>query len=378
MSAATATLLVIGWGLGWLLAGRRRALPDGRPSAGVRVSVVVPARDEASRLPTLLAALAAATPPPHEVVVVDDGSRDGTAAVARAGGATVIPAPAAPPGANGKALACQRGAEAAEGDVLVFLDADVEPTPPFVAALAAAALERAGVVSAHPIHRVERPYERLSAGPAVVALLGAGTGGPPRRRWWRRPFAFGPALAVPAGEYRRLGGHAAVTGAVTDDVALAAAADRQGVAVTGLLAGSMATYRMYPGGLPGLVEGWTKNLALGGAAAPVLRTSAVAVWVTAALRSGLDLAAAAAAAGPVGGGGGWGRGLALPAVVYLLFAVQFHVVARRIGRFGPVTSALFPVVLAAFVALFAWSAALVYGRRQVRWRGRTIDVRRAQ
>jgi 4,4'-diaponeurosporenoate glycosyltransferase len=376
VSGATATLLVIGWGLGWLLAGRRRVLAEGQPAAGVRVSVVVPARDEASRLPGLLAALAAATPPPHEVVVVDDGSRDGTSAVARAGGATVLTATAAPRGANGKALACQRGADAAEGDVLVFLDADVEPDPPFVASLAAAALEGAGVVSAHPTHRVERPYEHLSAGPAVVALLGAGTGGPPRRRWWRRPFAFGPALAVPADAYRRLGGHAAVSGAVIDDVAIAAAADRQGVAVTGLLAGSMATYRMYPDGLAGLVEGWTKNLAVGGAAAPALRTAAVAVWVTAALRSGLDLAAAAGAVGPAGEGGGWR--LALPAIAYLLFAVQFHAISRRIGRFGPVTTALFPVILGAFVVLFAWSAALAYGRGKVRWRGRTVDVRRAR
>ena len=94
MTGSTAILLVAGWGLGWLLAGRRHALAERRPPAGVRVSVVVPARDEASRLSGLLAALAAATPRPHEVVVVDDGSRDGTAAVARAGGATVVTASA--------------------------------------------------------------------------------------------------------------------------------------------------------------------------------------------------------------------------------------------------------------------------------------------
>src|SRR5690606_15914594 len=104
-----------------------------------------------------------------------------------------------------------------------------------------------------------------------------------------------------------------------------------------------------------------------------LRTAAVAVWVTAALRAGLDLAAAG-----LSGGDGGGGGVVLPAVAYLLFAVQFHAVARRIGRFGPATSAVFPVIIAVFVALFARSAVLAYGRRQVRWRGRTIDVRRAR
>jgi 4,4'-diaponeurosporenoate glycosyltransferase len=110
------------------------------------VSVVVPARDEATRLPGLLGALAAAEPPPHEVVVVDDGSTDGTAAVARAGGATVIDAADHPPGWSGKAFACHRGAQVTSGDVLLFLDADVEPAPTAVAALAAAAVDSGGLV----------------------------------------------------------------------------------------------------------------------------------------------------------------------------------------------------------------------------------------
>jgi hypothetical protein len=360
-------LLATGWVLAWVLAGRRRLLTARPLPAGARVSVIVPARDEAERLPRLLGALAAASPAPLEVLVVDDGSTDGTAAVARSAGATVVPA-SRPPGWSGKAHACHRGAEVARGDVLVFLDADVEPAPAAVAALAAAAVERDGLVSAHPVHRVERAYERLSAGAAVVALLGAGTGGPPAHRWWRRPFAFGPALAVPADAYGRLGGHAAVRAAVADDVALAAAADRHGVGATTLLAGPLASYRMYPAGVAQLVEGWTKNLATGGAATPPLRAAAVAVWVTAVLESGVVLA------GGLASGGG---ALAAATAAYLLFAVQFHVVSRRIGRFGVATSALHPLVLAAFVALFAWSAVLTFGRGRVRWRGRSLDLRRA-
>src|SRR5690606_25074133 len=103
----------------------------------VRVSVVVPARDEAERLPRLLAALVAARPRPHEVIVVDDGSADGTCEVAAAAGATVIRVER-PAGWTGKAYACQRGADAAQGDVLVFLDADVEPAPDGIASLSAA------------------------------------------------------------------------------------------------------------------------------------------------------------------------------------------------------------------------------------------------
>jgi 4,4'-diaponeurosporenoate glycosyltransferase len=357
----TGFLLVLtagGWVLGWVLAGPRRALPAGSPSPGARVSVVVPARDEARRLPRLLDGLDGAVPRPDEVIVVDDGSTDGTAEVVRGHGARVMAAGDPPAGWTGKAHACQRGADAARGDVLVFLDADVEPVGAEVGHLAALALRTGGVVSAHPRHRVVKAYERLSAGPALVALLGAGTGGPARHRWWRRPFAFGPALAMPTLVYRRIGGHAAVRSTVVDDVSLAALADRAGVPVTSLLGGPGLTYRMYPDGVSGLVEGWTKNLAAGGQAVPPVRLAAVVAWVSAALQAAIG----AVQLSPLG------------TAAYLLFAVQFLVLTRRIGRFGALTAVLYPVALAAFVALFAGSVVLTAGRGRVRWRGRVVDL----
>ncbi|HET6952093.1 MAG TPA: glycosyltransferase [Acidimicrobiales bacterium] len=365
MSGVTAAVLVAGWALGWVLAGRRRTLPGAGAPRCAAVSVIVPARDEATRLPHLLRALAA-EPHPCEILVVDDGSCDRTADVARSAGATVLAAER-PAGWTGKAYACWTGARAARGDVLVFLDADVEPAAGVIPALAAAAVRSGGLVSAHPVHRVERPYEALSAGPGLVALLGAGTGGSPVGRWWRRPFAFGPALASPAAAYRRSGGHRAVRGDVADDVALAAAADRAGVPVQAVLGGDRLRYRMYPDGLGRLVEGWAKNLATGGAATPPLRLAAVAAWVTAALQAGGAPVVAAVAGGPA----------RAAIAAYLLFALQFHVLARRIGRFGVAASVLFPVAIGTFVALFVWSTVLTVGRRRVRWRGRAIDVRRA-
>jgi 4,4'-diaponeurosporenoate glycosyltransferase len=326
------------------------------------VSVVVPARNEAQRLPRLLDGLAAAAPRPDEVIVVDDGSTDGTADLARAHGARVVVAGEPPAGWTGKAHACQQGADVARGDVLVFLDADVEPSGVAVGRLAALALRTGGVVSAHPRHRVVKAYERLSVGPALVALLGAGTGGPARRGWWRGPFAFGPALAMPTLVYRQLGGHAAVASSIVDDVSLAVVADRAGVPITTLIGGSDLTYRMYPDGLGGLLEGWTKNLAAGGRAVPPARLAAVVAWLAAALH---------AAVGPV---------LLSPVgtAAYLLFAAQFVMLIRRIGRFGPVTAVVYSLTLAAFVVLFAGSLVLAAGPGRVRWRGRVVDLRHAR
>ena len=232
------------------------------------MSVIIPARDEAARLPSLLAALAAAEPRPDEVIVVDDGSTDATGAVAAAHGATVVTADALAPGWTGKAAACWQGAATATGEILVFLDADTEPRPHAVAAVAAEAARTGGLVSVQPWHRVERPYEQASAMANLVSVLGAGTGGPRRRSWWRAPMAFGPCLALPARVYARIGGHAAVATSVADDVALAERADRAGVGVTALLGEDVIAYRMYPDGWRSLVQGWTKNLATGAAGRP--------------------------------------------------------------------------------------------------------------
>jgi 4,4'-diaponeurosporenoate glycosyltransferase len=365
VSATTAAVLAAGWMLGWVLAGRRRTLPVVAAPVRARVSVIIPVRDEAGRLPRLLAMLACDRQR-FEVLVVDDGSTDGTAAMARAAGATVVSVDR-PTSWSGKAYACWVGAQAAQGDLLVFLDADVEPGVGAVDALAAAAANSGGLVSAQPVHRVERPYELLSAAPGLVALLGAGTGDGPARRWWRRPMAFGPAMAIPADAYRHVGGHGAVRGEVADDVALAAAADRAGVPVGSVLGGSQLTYRMYPDGLATLVEGWTKNLASGGASTPPLRLAAVAVWVTASLLAGLALGESVTAGAST-----------VPAVAaYVAFATQFHVLARRVGRFGR-ASLVFPLLIAVFVVLFTRSAVATFGRRKVRWRGRLIEVGRAR
>ena len=88
-----------------------------------RVSAIVPARDAASTLATILPALRAALPPGSELFVVDDGSADDTAAVAVADGARVLDALET----RGPAAARNQGAREATGAILLFLDADCRP-----------------------------------------------------------------------------------------------------------------------------------------------------------------------------------------------------------------------------------------------------------
>jgi len=87
-----------------------------------RISVIVPVHNGGDALGRCLRALASAVPPAHEVVVVPDGESDGAWRGAERYGARVL-APGAGP--RGPAHARNRGAAAANGDILFFVDADV-------------------------------------------------------------------------------------------------------------------------------------------------------------------------------------------------------------------------------------------------------------
>jgi len=98
------------------------------------VAVVIPARDEAASVAGVVRAIAA-QPGVVEVVVADNGSRDATAAIARAAGATVVAEPRA-----GYGRACLAGLAHVRKnppDVVAFVDADASDDPADLAAILA-------------------------------------------------------------------------------------------------------------------------------------------------------------------------------------------------------------------------------------------------
>lgn len=96
------------------------------------VSVVVPARNAATLLPRLFAALdRTALDGPWETVVVDDASTDATADLAAEWGASVVRLPSQ----SGPAAARNAGVAAARAPLIAFTDADCEPTPEWLPAL---------------------------------------------------------------------------------------------------------------------------------------------------------------------------------------------------------------------------------------------------
>lgn len=362
----------------WLLADLRTP-PRGAaaaPSSG-RVSVVVPARDEALTLPDLLASLAALEAPVREVVVVDDASRDATADVARSAGARVVPAGQPPAGWTGKAWACHVGTDVTDGDLLLFLDADTVLAPDALAGLLDLHSASGGLVSVQPYHRVVRPHEQLSAWFNVVAVMASAAFTDPRTRAARSrvPMAFGPCLLTSRSDLATAGGHAAVRSAILDDAALAAAYHRAGLPVVCAAGGASVRMRSYPEGLGQLAAGWTKNIASGASTAwlPAALGTGLFVSVHHAVAVGAALTLLDAATGI--GGTLVGGHAAVWVAAYVALAWQLRTVLRRLGSFRSWTWALTPASLLAFDLLFVRSAVLSGVRRSVRWRGRDVDLR---
>ncbi|MEU1982616.1 glycosyltransferase [Nocardia sp. NPDC019395] len=272
-------------------------LPRTSAPVAEAVTVCVPARDEADRLPPLIADLRAQTGVEKlRILVFDDASADGTAERAREAidgdpRCTLLRGTAGPPpGWTGKAAACRTLADTARqlaattgsgAGVLIFLDADIRLAPGALAA-AAGELRRRGsaLLSPWPQQQARTRAERLvqpllcwswaSTLPVVCADRGTRAS---------TVVACGQFLVFDAAAYQAIGGHTAVAGSVTEDLDIARALRRAGYRTALAAAGGLARTRMYRGPEE-LAAGYRRWLwsAYGGSIPAGLAVGVIAAW----------------------------------------------------------------------------------------------------
>ncbi|MEU6232825.1 glycosyltransferase [Kitasatospora sp. NPDC047058] len=226
------------------------------PTRWPQVVVVVPARDEAEVLPVSLPSLLAQKYPGRaRVVLVDDHSSDGTGALAAALATpdglelTVTTPPPLPPGWTGKLWALRHGVELAgpDAEYLLLTDADIAHGPDSLAELVAAAeSNRLDLVSQMARLRVETGWERLVVPAFVYFFAQLYPFRRSNRPGARTAAAAGGCSLVRRETLERIGGVAAIRGAVIDDVSLARAVKAAGGRTWLGLAEQVDSVRPYP------------------------------------------------------------------------------------------------------------------------------------
>ena len=199
-----------------------------RSASWPTVSILIPARNEASVIGQTVSRLLAQTYPDFEIIVLDDHSQDATAEIARSAGygdarLRVIGGQPLPAGWLGKNWACHQLAQHAAGEWLIFVDADVNWQPAALAAVVTAIEQtRADVLTVWPTQHSQNWPERMVVPLMALAIIGY----LPlplvhHTPWPALAAANGQCLAFRRQAYTLIGGHAAVRGEVLEDVILA-------------------------------------------------------------------------------------------------------------------------------------------------------------
>jgi len=236
---------------------RERLEPSGGGAVSAdlrRLTVLVPARNEAASIGATVAALAAQGLR-LEVLVIDDESEDGTAeaaleAAGRPGGdleLRIIAGRPLPEGWGGKLWALEQGLRCVERELCLLLDADIVLAPGMIGALLAKAeQDRRAMVSIMARLECETFWEKLLVPPFIFffkLLYPFAKANSPGRR---TAAAAGGCILIRTEVLREIGGFAAIRDALIDDCALAARVKAAGHSAWLGLSESVTSRRSYP------------------------------------------------------------------------------------------------------------------------------------
>jgi chlorobactene glucosyltransferase len=369
-------LLVVPWILPFLtlarLARRTPNLNNEPPAGGRLVSIIVPARNESATITSVVQSILSSTYQPFELLVVDDRSTDDTWAIAE----RLPPDPRLrlvrgeelPQGWYGKPWACYQGYHYAKGGILLFTDADTRHHPELLGRAVGALLrESASLLTVSPVQRCVTFWERLVM-PQVWFLLSLRYHPRTvnRARRLRDVIANGQFILTTREAYERAGTHAAVRHEVAEDLALAQTYLQRGLKLHFVFAERLMETRMYQG-LGHLIEGWSKNMFLGGrrtfpdepirrALVPLMLIAAPVFWLVPLVVLALSLVVPQLAS------------LAASALVAIVLSIGFWILIslgmRIPGWYGVGYG------LGALMVLYIALRSTWRGSRKVEWRGR--------
>jgi chlorobactene glucosyltransferase len=356
------------------LDGESETPPDNPP----RVSVIVPARNEAFNIERCVRSILSTTYPNMDLVVVDDSSSDGTADLARKAAkgdarTRVVSNTPLPDGWFGKQWACTTGAKVAAGEILQFTDADTVHAPDLVTrSVNAMVTTGADLFSVAGRQELGGFWERVIQ-PQIFAILSMRYGGTEAVNKSTRvtdKIANGQCIFVRRSAYDDVGGHASVRTSVAEDLMLAQKFFAAGKRVVLMIGVDQLSTRMYAS-LREIIAGWRKNVFAGGLDAVPFGRIGRTLFPLALLLPPL-MALFPVATLLFAAFGSSTPAVLLWATISTVATLAWWIVVYATVGENPLYALTYP--LGAAVLLYIFVTAIIRGRR-VSWKGRTYISR---
>jgi len=351
-------ILIISWVIGWLLLRKIRFLKaKNLQNKKVRISVIIPAMNEEHNIGKILNTLKTQNYTPHEIIVVNDNSTDKTESVASSYiGIKIISLKKEPPeGWIGKSWSCWNGYLKSTGNLLLFLDADVELSKEALESLLTEYIKYGGLISVWPYQRFEKFYEHLIMPFNLIAVSSVNS-----FSFFDKlnPIGvFGPVILTSRSDYEKTGGHLTVKNKVVEDLEIGKIYLEKGIGVINLLGGEIIKFRMYPKGLRQLFEGLTKNIASGAIKIGIINFLVIFLWFVGIYSSFFSC---------------------LPKSEYLiyypLYVLQIYILISKTGDYSFLDVVFYPLHFLFFLIVFMSSIFKKFILRSVTWKGRKINV----
>ncbi|GAB4484301.1 MAG: glycosyltransferase family 2 protein [Anaerolineales bacterium] len=245
------------------------------PASGARISVIIPARNEAKNIRRCVEAVLAQDYPNFEALVLDDRSTDETPAIlaelsARDARLLVLKGGDLPEGWAGKPHALFQAAGAARGEWLLLLDADTFLHPNALSATLSAAQHSGADLYTVMTEQILGSFWEKTVMPLVFTALSVGFS--PKKvndPASRDAIANGQFIFIRRSVYDAIGGHQSVKNQIVEDKALSEKVKWGGYRLIVADGRGIAKTRMYTN-LASMWEGWTKNIYLGLADTPAM------------------------------------------------------------------------------------------------------------
>lgn len=254
----------------------------------------------------------------------------------------------------------------ASGELIIFLDADTVLEEGGLYRITSSHRKTDGVLSIQPYHKMRKLYEQLSAFFNLVLMAGMGSftifG-----KIMKPIGLFGPVIALDKKRYVESSGFERVKGEILEDLAFGSEFKKRGVEIHCFGGRHTVSFRMYPEGISQLINGWSKGFAMGAVKTSIPVLIMIIAWITGAFGTTRHLVQATIITDM--------SLITVWGLLYIAFASQLYWMLYRIGNFKPYTALLFPIPLVFFVIVFAYSFLIIFIRRNVRWKGRTVEVK---